>query len=64
MPSSKNIRVTFDQNSEKVFVTFLQTNEKSKDEYLEAIPGKVCTEVYKALKLRTLRTTFVLSVMW
>lgn len=46
------IRVTFDPNSNKTFVTF--EVQKTKNE-MNLMPGSVCMEVYKALKLRHLK---------
>lgn len=56
--SPNNIRVTFDEGNEKVYVSFKQ-NKASLDanidhdlNCIEMGPGQVCIEVYKALKLR------------
>lgn len=52
-----NIKVNFEFGSNKTFVTF--TNDDSIDYKYEngseLMPGKVCTEVYKSLKMRDLR---------
>lgn len=45
------IRVTFDPNSNKMFITFDVQKIKNKENLM---PGSVCMEVYKALKLRNL----------
>lgn len=50
--SKKNVHVSFDNNTEKIFVSFRSHNERETDEYLEAVPGSVATEVYKAVKMR------------
>lgn len=46
------IRVTFDPNSNKMFITFEVQKIKNKENLM---PGSVCMEVYKALKLRDLK---------
>lgn len=66
------IKVHFDSNSEKVFVTFsndkylIDDSEMNADTLLNNIvPGRVLPEVYKAVKLRKTETNngFVLKVM-
>lgn len=65
----KNLKVHFDTNSSRVFVTFLSSEKyidkkDSATNYLiENIPGRVQTEVYKAVKLRKLRGKSMLSVL-
>lgn len=46
------IRVTFDPNSNKMFITFEAHKNKQKENLM---PGNVSMEVYKALKLRDLK---------
>lgn len=46
------IRVNFDPNSNKMFITFKEQKIKNKENLM---PGSVCMEVYKALKLRDLK---------
>lgn len=56
--SPDNIQVTFDEGTEKVFISFKQTKasvEANTDpdlNFVEMGPGQVCIEVYKAVKLR------------
>lgn len=57
VPNEKNVQVNFDFGSNKTFITFKNDED---DDYCyengtELMPGKVCTEVYKALKMRQLR---------
>lgn len=57
VPNEKNVQVNFDFGSNKTFITFKNDED---DDYCyengtESMPGKVCTEVYKALKMRQLR---------
>lgn len=51
---TENMRVLFDEGSEKIFVTFksmLQGTHQGKYG-VECMPGKITIEVYKALKMR------------
>lgn len=52
--SGKSVHVAFDNNTEKIFVTFKSTRQDGElqDEFLEAVPGSVLPEVYKAVKMR------------
>lgn len=52
--SGKTLHVAFDVNTEKIFVTFRSSRADGElqDEYLEAVPGSVLPEVYKAIKMR------------
>lgn len=62
--SVKNIKLKFDLNSEKIFVTFLQNrNELEQEALVQSIPGRVATEVYKAVKMRKLQSSFVLRCL-
>lgn len=58
------IHVSFDGQSEKIFVTFKPNHNKmAGDDLLEAMPGKVLPEVYKVLKMRKSGVQFTLRVM-
>lgn len=50
----KTVHISFDNNTEKIFVTFRSSRKDGEiqDEYLEAVPGAVLPEVYKAVKMR------------
>ncbi|XP_034664605.1 probable ATP-dependent RNA helicase spindle-E [Drosophila subobscura] len=50
----ENIEVTFGTGSEKVFVTFKNDGCKPEGSTYIHVPGRIKTEVYKALRLRTL----------
>lgn len=54
---SEDVRVLFDDGTEKVYITFKSMMEVSdKGDYgVERMPGRVATEVYKAVKMRKLR---------
>lgn len=53
----KNIRVNFDTGSNKTFVTFQRDDTANYrfENGNESMPGKVCTEVYKSLKMKDLK---------
>lgn len=53
----KNVKVNFDYGSNKTFVTFVNDDDRDYEfeNGSELMPGKVCTEVYKSLKMRELR---------
>lgn len=64
VPSEKTVQVNFDYGSNKTFITF----KNDADDYhyengTESMPGKVCTEVYKSLKMRELRINTELWIM-
>lgn len=67
--SPDNIRVTFDKGNEKVFVSFEQTRasiDANTDIDVDAVemgPGQVCSEVYKALKMKKTSKPLTLQVM-
>lgn len=61
--SKKSIHVSFESNNEKIFVTFNTNKDKEHDEYFETVPGRVATEVYKAIKMRRTNQQFHLRVM-
>lgn len=65
--SGKSVHVSFDVNTEKIFVTFRASRHGATDadEFLEAVPGSVMPEVYKAVKMRKCRQSgpLQLSVM-
>lgn len=50
-----NVRVSFDEGSQKVFVTFLRTQGQVQEYGKARMPGCVLPEVYKSIKMRTLR---------
>lgn len=56
----EDIRVSFDDTNEKIFVTFKRNKI---DEMKEVVPGKVVTEVYKAVKMRKCQYKLELRVM-
>lgn len=64
-----NVKVSFDSNSEKVFVTFDHcqsiNNETRTDWDTQScsIPGKTLTEVYKAVKMRKMNMPTYITVM-
>lgn len=63
--NEKNIQVSFDSGSNKTFITF--KNDEYADHRFEngseTMPGKVCTKVYKSLKMRDLRINTDIWVM-
>lgn len=66
--SISDLKVTFDDNTEKVFLTFRQKfGNDGKHEDWEthnaSIPGRILTEVYKAVKTRKLRMNNSLKVL-
>lgn len=57
-----SVQVNFDSGSNKTFVTFKNDdNNKDFENGTENMPGKVCTEVYKSIKMRELR---IYSEFW
>lgn len=50
--SPKQVHVSFDPSTEKIFVQFRPLPPAPGDEYVEAMPGQVAIEVYKAVKMR------------
>lgn len=74
--SPKNIDISFQSNSERVLVIFKNNFENDDNEYENItmntenyenvhvkMPGDVCTEVYKALRMRHLNMPTVFNVM-
>lgn len=67
--SPDDVKVIFDHKSEAVFVTFLGKQELIDSGYDEKkpisdwMPGKVKTQVYKALKLNKIRDRLTLKIM-
>lgn len=64
------VRISFDKNSEKVFITFdseKQYNDEAGNNWITHryyIPGRTQPEVYKALKMRTMKMpNFKISVL-
>lgn len=63
-----HIKVSFDDNSEKVFVTFNQHRQREHhmaewESHNITIPGGIATEVYKAVKMRKLRMPVTIKTM-
>lgn len=63
-----NVKVSFDETSAKVFVTFEQKyrgDDKVDDweSHQITFPGRVATEVYKAVKMRHLRVPTTIKTM-
>lgn len=51
-----SVQVNFDTGSNKTFITFKNDDDQNVFENgTENMPGKVCTEVYKSIKMRDLR---------
>lgn len=63
------VKVSFDNDSEKVFVTFdidRRVNDGQRSDWLTqrcSIPGKTLTEVYKAVKMRKMRMSTHIVVL-
>lgn len=57
MEMSKCVHVNFDTGSNKTFITFKydENADYRHENGNELMPGKVCPEVYKSLKMRDLR---------
>lgn len=66
-PDSRNMIVTFDNTSEKIFVTFRKRADEQYqmpgDSGVEVVPGQVATEVYKAIKYHQLQMPTEILVM-
>lgn len=60
-----DVKVSFDDISERVFVTFKNDRDVEPLSYnlVSTMPGNVLTEVYKAIKLRQSRHLFELRVL-
>lgn len=64
-----SIKVSFDPNSEKVFVTFdqfQQNNDETRTDWDTkrcSLPSKILPEVYKAVKMRKMRMSTNVTVM-
>lgn len=63
--AAKNIEIKFEYGTQKVFVIFTNdsTDYNSSEHMLLSVPGRVRSEVYKALKLRQLRLPTSIYVM-
>lgn len=65
--SKEHIKVTFDSNSTKIFVTFnndqYMIDDPKRDHWNHIVPGRVLPEVYKAVKYRQTEDKFNLKVM-
>lgn len=61
----RNIKVNFDCGSNKVFVTFKNDDDliHKFNNGVELMPGNVCTEVYKSLKMRELHIPMKIQIM-
>lgn len=63
------VKISFDENSEKVFVTFDMNKNFNEDNRTDwetkhiTIPGKTLTEVYKAVKMRKMNMNTCIPVM-
>ncbi|KAM8704174.1 hypothetical protein ACLKA7_008726 [Drosophila subpalustris] len=55
--------VTFQHGSEKIFVTFKQDDDENESANAVQVPGRVMTEVYKAVRMRHLNPKRRLCVM-
>lgn len=64
---AKNIDISFQLNSERVLVIFKndpeEDNNETEDNRKVKMPGSVCTEVYKALRLRHVNMSLVFNAM-
>ena len=63
--TTKDIIISVDEGSEKIFATFKAKNNGicDSDAYIESVPGKVVTEVYKAVKMRKVQSNLELRVL-
>lgn len=69
--SRKNVKVLFDRNTEKVFITFhgeaeTQYNDTERQDWNThrvSIPGRIVTEVYKAVKMRMVNRNVTIRVI-
>lgn len=61
----KDIKVNFDDNSQRVFVTFTNNGKyhEISPNLVDRMPGRVLTEVYKSIKMRKLKSRTPLLVM-
>lgn len=59
----KDVRVDFDAGSNKTFITFKSKRDGVGQKDNELMPGQICTEVYKALKMRELKLSFNIWVI-
>lgn len=50
-----NVRITFDEGSQKVFVTFLNGQRGREEHGVASLPGNILTEVYTSIKMRSLK---------
>lgn len=66
--NAANVKVAFGENSERVFITFeppaaSNTVEKDWITHRSSIPGKILTEVYKAIKMRKTQKQVTIKVL-
>lgn len=59
----ENIDVTFQHGTEKIFVTFKQDDDDRDVSKVVKVPGRVMTEVYKAVRMRLENLSRPLRVM-
>lgn len=62
----QELKVTFDNNSQRIFVTFSNSTkyyDDKNDIFIESMPGRVLTEIYKAVKMRKLTPKIKFPVM-
>lgn len=63
--SADNIKISFPNNSSKIFITFKNTEESIDDtqsDFKPLMPGFVATEVFKAIKLGQIQKHISLNV--
>lgn len=66
--TAHTVKVSFDDNSEKVFVTFgcMTKNPRGEEDWVTrkaTIPGRIITDVYKAVKMRKLQMPGTIKVL-
>lgn len=60
----QNIKISFDNSGQKVYITFTKNTTTKKLEFkVEDMPGRVQIEVYKAVKMRKIRVSRELRVL-
>lgn len=64
---AETVKIAFNENSERVFVSFssdkLNLEGRDWDTHCATIPGKILTEVYKAVKMKKLQMPANIKVM-
>ncbi len=64
--NKEQIKITFDSNSSKIYVTFNSNqmiDDPERENWNSIVPGKVVAEVYKAIKYRNTEEKFSLKIM-